>query len=487
MATYEPVIGLEVHAELLTESKMFCPCAVVDATSAAPNQHICPVCTAQPGALPVINRQAVEYAMMVGLALNCQINRFNQFSRKSYFYPDLPKGYQITQYEHPIASNGWLDIEVAGSDGQVISKRIGIRRAHMEEDTGKSTHVGDASLVDLNRAGVPLLEIVSEPDFRSVEEIEAYARKLRSILQYLGVNHGDMSKGVLRFEANVSVREAGSNVLNTRTEIKNLNSIRSMVRASRFEIARQTEVYENGGEVKQQTLGFNEVTGETRSQRSKETASDYRYFPEPDLPPLMIDPAWVDELRAKLPELPDAKRGRFVTAFGLSEDDAAVLVSDKAIADYYETGLKAKGDPQKLANWITIELFRYLNEANLEITDLKVGPAQLVALINMVEDGQINNNTAKDVLAIMLEDGREAAPIVEEKGWGLISDTSELEAIIDNLIEGNPDPVHSYLGGKEGLLGWFIGQVMKETKGQADAALVRDLFAKKFDTLREQS
>src|SRR5688572_8981903 len=339
MTKYEPVIGLEVHAEMLTESKMFCGCPVVDSTAAEPNTTVCPVCTAQPGVLPVINRKAVDYAMMVGLALNCTINEFNQFARKSYFYPDLPKGYQITQYEFPLASNGWLDIEVEGK-----TKRIGIRRAHLEEDTGKSFHVGDHSLIDLNRAGVPLLEIVSEPDLRTVEEVEDYARKLRAILVYLGVNHGDMSKGVLRFEANVSVRPEGTDEFNTRTEIKNLNSIRSLVRASRYEIERQIRLVESGGKVIQQTMGFNEDTGQTITQRIKEEADDYRYFPEPDLPPVYVSREWVEEIRATLPELPNAKCERLIRELALPAETAGVLVADKAVADYYESSLAAGGE-----------------------------------------------------------------------------------------------------------------------------------------------
>ena len=480
MTEYEPVIGLEVHAELLTRSKMFCSCAVVDSTEAEPNRYVCPVCTAQPGVLPVINRQAVEYAMMVGLALNCTINEFNQFARKSYFYPDLPKGYQISQYEHPLASNGWLEIEVGDS-----TRRIGIRRAHLEEDTGKLFHVGDHSLVDLNRAGVPLLEIVSEPDMRSVEEVEAYARKLRAILVYLGVNHGDMSKGVLRFEANISIRPRGSEELNTRTEIKNLNSIRSLVRATRYEIQRQIEVVESGGQVIQQTMGFDEDTGRTQAQRGKEQAHDYRYFPEPDLPPLHISREWVAEIGERLPELPDARRERFIQEFGLSLQDAVVLVADKAVADYYEAALAAGGDPKIVANWVTGELFRLMNTAGLEIGGIRVAPEALVELIALVEAGKINNNTAKEVLEIMFETGRGAEEIVEERGLAQISDSSALEVLVERVIAENPQQVQKYLGGKEGLLGWFVGQVMRETKGQANAQMVNEMFRKRLEALRE--
>ncbi|GAB4472290.1 MAG: Asp-tRNA(Asn)/Glu-tRNA(Gln) amidotransferase subunit GatB [Anaerolineae bacterium] len=482
MMSYEPVIGLEVHAEMLTRSKMFCACPVVDPTEAAPNTAVCPVCTAQPGTLPVVNRRAVEYGIMVGLALHCTINEVSMFARKSYFYPDLPKGYQISQYEYPLASNGWLDIELPG--GQI--KRIGVRRAHLEEDTGKLIHVNDHSLVDLNRAGVPLLEIVSEPDLRSVEEVEAYARKLRAILVYLGVNHGDMSKGVLRFEANISVRPAGSDELRTRTEVKNLNSIRSLVRATRYEIARQIAIYEAGGTVVQQTMGFNEATGETRTQRIKETADDYRYFPEPDIPPLVISREWVESIRAGLPELPDAKRDRFVADYGIPLDTAAVLVADRAAADYFEAVLAAGADPRSAANWVTTELFRLMNAENTGITDVKVSPAALAGLLRLIEDGTINNNTAKDVLAVMFSTGQDAQSVVEERGLAQISDQDTLAALVDRVIAENPQQVASYLGGKEGLIGWFVGQVMRQTGGQANAGMVNEMFRQRFEKMRGQ-
>lgn len=477
---YEPVIGLEVHAEMLTASKMFCSCAVVDSTQAEPNTHVCPVCTAQPGTLPVINRQAVEFGIMVGLALNCRINEFNQFARKSYFYPDLPKGYQISQYAYPLASDGWLEVEVNGQ-----TERIGITRAHLEEDTGKSSHMGDYSLVDLNRAGVPLLEIVSEPDFRSVEAVEAYARKLRAILQYLGVNHGDMSKGVLRFEANVSVRPVGSEEFFTRTEIKNLNSIRSLVRASRYEIGRQIEQHQQGERVVQQTMGFNEDTGQTVTQRIKERPDDYRYFPEPDLPPIQVSREWVDRVHAALPELPDARRERFQDAFGLSSQDAAILTTDKAIADYFEAILGMGVEARTAANWITGEMFRLMNERSVEIDALDVTPEELAGLIALVEDGTINQNTAKDVLTEMLDTGKSAHSIVEAKGLAQISDEGALAALVERVIVDNPEPVGSYLGGKENLLGWFVGQVMRETRGQANAQMVSEMFRERLEERRE--
>ncbi len=480
MTTYEPVIGLEVHAELLTRSKMFCGCPVVDNTTAPPNTAVCPICSAQPGALPVINRQAVEYAIMVGLALHCTINEFNQFARKSYFYPDLPKGYQISQYEFPLASRGWLEIQIKGP-----TRRIGITRAHLEEDTGKSFHAGDHSLVDLNRAGVPLLEIVSEPDLRSPEEVEAYARKIRAILVYLGVNHGDMSKGVLRFEANVSIRPTGSPEFGTRTEIKNLNSIRSLVRAVRYEIQRQIRLVESGQRVVQQTMGFNETTGQTVTQRVKERADDYRYFPEPDLPPLHISREWVREVEARLPELPDARQARFMATLGLSAQDAGVLVMDKAVADYYEAAVKEGGDPKKLANWITGELFRLMNASGVEIDTLKITPSALVELIALVDTGAITQTTAKEVLGEMFETGQRPRSMVEARGLAQISDEGALQATVVRVIEANPKEVASYLGGKETLLGWFVGQVMRETQGRANAQMVSDLLRTQLEARRK--
>ncbi len=486
MTTYEPVIGLEVHAELLTESKMFCGCPVVDSTAAEPNTAVCPICSAQPGVLPVINHRAVEYAMRVGLALNCHINEFNQFARKSYFYPDLPKGYQISQYEFPLASSGWLDIEIEGR-----TKRIGIRRAHLEEDTGKSFHAGDHSLVDLNRAGVPLLEIVSEPDLRSAEECEAYARKIRAILVYLGVNHGDMSRGVLRFEANVSIRPVGSQELFTRTEIKNLNSIRSLVRSVRYEVQRQIALVEKGGAVVQQTMGFNEETGQTVTQRIKEQADDYRYFPEPDLPPLHISREWVEEVRAALPELPEARRERFIRELGLSPQDAGVLVADKAIADYFEAALaEGRNEPpvagKTIANWITGELFRLMRASDADVEAVRVTPHELLHLIRLVSAGTINQNIAKEVLGEMFLTGRRAAEIVEAKGLAQISDAAALEAITARVVEQNPQEVAAYLGGKETLMGWFVGQVMRETRGKANAQVVAELLRARIEAERQQ-
>jgi len=478
--TYEPVIGLEVHAELLTASKMFCRCAVVDSTQAEPNTCVCEVCAGMPGVLPVINKQAVEYAMMVGLALNCEIAPENQFARKSYFYPDLPKGYQISQYDKPLAIEGWVEVEA----GDTV-ERIRVRRAHLEEDTGKLEHVNGHSLVDLNRAGVPLLEIVSEPDIHSVETLEAYARKLRAILVYLGVNHGDMSKGVLRFESNISVRPAGSDDLPAyRTEIKNLNSIRSLRESGRAEIERQIGLLEKGETPSQVTLGWSEAGGELVIQRSKEYAHDYRYFPEPDLPPLVVSREWVEAIRQRLPELPDAKRERFVTEHGLSPYDAGVLVADKATAGYYEEAVEGGGDPKTLANWITGELFGLMNAADppVGIEAVKVTPAALVELTQLVAAGTINNNVAKGILGEVFKSGKPVSELV--KGKEQISDAAQLGEVVAQIIADNPEEVQAYLDGNEKVAKWMMGQVMKATRGQANAQVVLDLLDEQLAALK---
>jgi aspartyl-tRNA(Asn)/glutamyl-tRNA(Gln) amidotransferase subunit B len=488
---YEPVIGLEVHAELLTRSKMFCGCAVVDSTTAEPNRHVCPVCTGQPGALPVVNRRAVEFAIRVGLALNCQINKVNVFARKNYFYPDLPKGYQISQYELPLATNGWVLIDTASGP-----KKIRVRRVHLEEDTGKLFHVENGqgmprpySLVDFNRSGVPLLEIVSEPDMRSVEDVKAYATKLRTILRYLGVNNGDMEKGVIRFEANVSVRPEGTEALNTRTEIKNLNSFRALVKGSEYEIERQGRIYAAGGTVDQATLGWNEGKGETTIQRSKEEANDYRYFPEPDIPPLEIDPAWVEEIRSGITELPDAKRERFL-ALGLSPYDAGVLVAERAVADYFDaavkSGQKKNVEAKAVANWITSQLFSLLNESGQEIDQGKVTPETLVDLIALVGSSAININTGKAVLAEMFATGQSAEEIVKAKGLAQVSDTGAIAATMEKMIAANPDQLKLYLGGKETVSRWFFGQVMREMSGKANPAVVQKLLDEKLEALKKE-
>jgi len=477
MTTFEPVIGLEIHAELLTRSKMFCGCSAAYAQAPAANTLVCPVCTALPGAMPVVNRKAVEQAILVGLALNCTINPLNQFARKNYFYPDLPKGYQISQYDLPVASNGWLDILE-----ESIPQRVQIRRAHLEEDTAKLFHQGNHALVDYNRAGVPLLEIVSEPDMHSVESALAYASLIRSILRYLGVNSGDMEKGVLRFEANVSVRPAGSQELRTRTEIKNLNSFRALTRATTYEIERQTRLYESGVEVIQETLGWDEAREVTLSQRSKEEAHDYRYFPEPDLPPIEISRTWVEEIKSSLPELPKARSQRFISTYGLTDKEARLLTSERSLADYFEQAVSIASSPAKMiSNWLAGEFLRYINDLSLDIDNLPVPPAHLAQLVDLITSRFINDNTAKIVLKEMFATGQEPKAIVDTKNLTQVSDETYLEGVVSQILADNPKEVASFLAGKESLLQWFMGQVARTTKGKADPQVARRLLLQSLD------
>ncbi|MCI0397369.1 MAG: Asp-tRNA(Asn)/Glu-tRNA(Gln) amidotransferase subunit GatB [Chloroflexi bacterium] len=478
---YEPVIGLEVHAEMMTNSKMFCSCRVVDSVTAPPNTAVCPVCLGMPGMLPVINKRAVEFAMRVALALNCTIQPDNVFARKNYFYPDLPKGYQISQYELPLATNGWLDIALESGE----RRRIRIRRVHLEEDTGKLTHLedGSGSLVDFNRSGVPLLEIVSEPDMRSVEEARVYAMKLRQILRYLGVNSGDMEKGVIRFEANVSLRPAGSQALGTRTEVKNLNSFRALAEAAAYELERQAAILDASGQVVQDTMGWSESRRETFSQRGKEEAHDYRYFPEPDLPPLQIAPAWIEAIRAALPELPDARVARYTSALGLTPYEARVLAEERPVAEWFEAAVTVGGAPKAVANWLINALFSLMNEHRLSIDQVKLTPAGLVELIGLVDKGAINTNTAKEVLAEMFASGRPAGEIVQARGLAQISDEAALAAVVAGVLAQNSQQVANYLAGKETLRGWFVGQVMKATGGKANPALVNQLLHEQLTRL----
>jgi aspartyl-tRNA(Asn)/glutamyl-tRNA(Gln) amidotransferase subunit B len=488
MPDWKPIIGLEIHAELLTESKMFSACPVVDSVEAAPNTAVDALSLGMPGTLPVINRRAVEFGMMVGLALNCEIPPINQFARKSYFYPDLPKGYQISQYERPLAINGYLDVEVTPEQGDPYTKRVRIRRAHLEEDTGKSTHTGDGySLIDYNRAGVPLLEIVTEPDINSAEEAEAFARKLRSILQYLGVNNGDMSKGVLRMEPNISVKREDDKDFRTRTEVKNLNSIRSLYRAIQAEVPRQIKLWESGEGVKQATLGWDEDRGRLTIQRYKETADEYRYFPEPDLPILEISREWVGEIRATLPELPDAKQTRFTRELGLSAYDARVLVSDQAVAHYYEDILAAGADPKAAANWLTGSVFSLLNRDSIErenIASIKVQPAHLAELVKLVESGTLNKGTAATVLEEMWASGDSPAKIVEAKGLSQVSDESVIADAIAQVLSENDKMVQDYLGGKDKLFGALMGLAMKKLAGKGNPQVVTTLLKQQLETKR---
>lgn len=484
MSDWKTIVGLEVHAEMLTESKMFSACPVVDSVEAPPNSAVDPLSLGLPGTLPVVNMLAVEYGMMVGLALNCEIPPINQFARKSYFYPDLPKGFQISQYDRPLAVEGYMDIEL--SDG--TSKRIRVRRAHLEEDTGKLTHMGDgSSLVDYNRAGVPLLEIVSEPDLFSSEETEAYARKLRALLQYLGVNHGDMSKGVLRFEANVSVMHKDDTEYRTRREIKNLNSIRSMVRAIDAEVAWQIKQYETGGKVTPATLGWDESTGKIIVQRYKERADEYRYFPEPDIPILEISRAWVEKIRADLPELPDAKQARYVADYGISDYEARRLIEDREIASYFEALIAAGAPAKQGANWMLGALFRQMNEAGVgydELSKISITPEKLAELIALIQKGTINNNTANTVLTHMWETGKTASALVAELGLEQVSDTGALTDAIRAVLDRNAAMVADYLGGKDKLFGALMGQCMAALKGKGNPGVVTDLLKAELETRR---
>lgn len=484
MSDWKTIVGLEVHAELLTDSKMFSACPVVDSVEASPNTATDPLSLGMPGTLPVVNARAVEYGMMVGLALNCQIPSFSQFARKSYFYPDLPKGYQISQYEHPLAVNGWVDIELA--DG--TNKRIRVRRAHLEEDTGKLTHMGDgSSLVDYNRAGVPLLEIVSEPDIFSAEEAEAYARKLRALLQYLGVNHGDMSKGVLRFEANVSVMHKDDTEYRQRREIKNLNSIRSMFRAINEEVAWQIRQYETGGTVKAATLGWDENANKIIVQRYKERPDEYRYFPDPDLPILVATPEQVESVRAGMPELPDAKKQRYMAEMGLSAYDAGLLVMEQKVGQYYEAVLAEGIDAKSAANWVINNLFTLLNASERPreaIFETHVPPRALAELVKLVQNATINSSTAAKVLESMWQTGDSAAAIVEREGLAQINDADTIGAIVEKVLAENEKMVTDYLGGKDKLFGGLVGKVMGEAKGKANPQMLQEILRAKLDARR---
>jgi aspartyl-tRNA(Asn)/glutamyl-tRNA(Gln) amidotransferase subunit B len=474
---WEPVVGLEVHAELRTRSKMFCGCAVVDSTVADPNTSTCPVCLGMPGSLPVINRKAVELALRVAEALECRIQPVSVFARKNYFYPDLPKGYQISQYELPLAVEGVLRIGLGER-----TRTVRIRRVHLEEDTGKLFHEQKParSLVDLNRAGVPLLEIVSEPDLHSVEEVKAYATALRRLLRYLDVNSGDMEKGAIRFEANISLRTAGSTEFGTRVEVKNLNSFRAMIRAMEYEIGRQSALLGGGQAVQQETLGWNEAAGRTYSQRSKEEAHDYRYFPEPDLPPLEVSEELRFEVKQSLPELPEARCERLITQHGLKRYDAEVIVEERATADYFEKAAAFSGAPARaVAAWLSGDLFGLLNARNLPLTgeDGKpaVAPEEFGALVGMVSRGKINGPTAKMLLAEMLDTGKSAETLVAERGLQQIADGDTLRATVRKVLAENPEQAESYRKGKTTVIQWLLGQVMKSTGGRANPKTVRKL------------
>jgi aspartyl-tRNA(Asn)/glutamyl-tRNA(Gln) amidotransferase subunit B len=471
---YRAVIGMEVHAQLLTHSKMFCGCDA-EAFGAEPNTHVCPVCLGLPGALPVANRRAIEQTMMVGVALNCRIAETAVMARKNYFYPDLPKGYQISMYDFPLCHGGWIEVAAPGG----LPRRIRIRRVHLEEDAAKLSHAGSHSLVDFNRAGLPLIEIVNEPDLRTPEEARQYLLQLRTILRYLGVSTGDMEKGAMRCEPNISLQPAGSDELGTKVEVKNLNSFRSVKQALAYEIERQAAILDAGQSVRQVTMRWDEDQGRTVEQRAKETSEDYRYFPEPDLPPLHVSAGWVDQIRAALPELPAARRARFATEYELAEADAALLAEDREVADYFEAAVtagQARGvAPTTTANWITGELFRLLKAGAGEIDRVRVLPEALAELLALVEEDKITANSAKTVLAEIFRTGEAPSEIVARRGLSQISDEEALARVVDEVIAANPEPAASYRAGKEALLQWFVGQVMRATRGKANPQVVVDL------------
>ncbi len=479
---WEPVIGLEVHAQLLTKSKMFCSCPA-DYQDNDPNTGVCPVCLAMPGVLPVINKQAVEHVIRTGLALNCSIGEFAQFDRKNYSYPDLMKGYQISQYENPISYGGWMTIDADGEPRQV-----GITRAHLEEDVAKLQHARDGAgagyaLMDVNRAGVPLMEVVGEPDLRTPEEARQYLLKLRSILQYIGVSTADMEQGSFRCDANVSIRPRGSTEYGTKVEVKNMNSLRAVFRSLEYEIKRQIEVLESGGTVAQETRGWLEDRGVTVSQRSKEYANDYRYLPEPDLPPLLISPEWVDEVRASLPELPDERRERLQRDYGLSPYDASLLTASRRTADYFEEAVAAKsleGDAlqaraKAIANLVNSELARLLNAAGIELWESKVTAPALSQLVDLVDDRTVSSTQAKQVLEEMFESGATPKAVVESRGLSQVTDEGAILSAVQEALDNNPQAVEDYLGGKENAAKFLVGQVMKATRGRAAPATVNQL------------
>jgi aspartyl-tRNA(Asn)/glutamyl-tRNA(Gln) amidotransferase subunit B len=473
LAKYEPVIGLEVHVQLLTNTKIFCACST--RFGDAPNSNVCPVCLGLPGTLPVLNKRVVEMAARASLALHCTVHEHSRFARKNYFYPDLPKGYQISQYELPLATGGWIEVE---HDGK--KKRIGITRLHVEEDAAKNLHEGFSqsatkAYIDYNRCGTPLCEIVSEPDMRAPEEAYAYLTTLRQILLYTGVSDCNMEEGSLRCDANVSVRPRGTQEFGTKVEVKNLNSFRFLQKALEYEIERHIGVLESGGRISQETRLWNQSASRTDSMRSKEKAHDYRYFPEPDLLPVHVSAAWREEIRSALPELPEAKRTRFVSAYGITPYDAEVLTGTQALADYFEAVTKSGASAKNAANWIQTELLRRLNDSGKEIEASPVSPAALAELLKLVESGQITGAIGKKVFATMFESGRSAQEIVAAEGLAQISDTSAIEQAAREVIAKNPENVAKYKSGNEGVFKFFVGQVMRATKGQANPQAVNDI------------
>ncbi|MEZ0361198.1 MAG: Asp-tRNA(Asn)/Glu-tRNA(Gln) amidotransferase subunit GatB [Hydrogenobacter sp.] len=458
---FEPVIGLEIHVQMDTKTKMFCSCPVE--FGAEPNTRVCPVCLALPGSLPVTNRQAVEYAIRASLALNCEIRTRCLFARKNYFYPDLPKGYQISQYEEPLAVNGWLEIE---------GRKIRIRRLHIEEDAGKNIHEGSKTYVDLNRAGTPLMEIVTEPDINSAELAKLFLEELRNIMRYTGVSKADMEKGQLRCDINVSIRPKGSNILGTRVEIKNVNSFRFVQKAIESEIERQIKILSSGGQIKQETRTFDPATGLTHPMRTKEEAQDYRYFPDPDLLPLIISKEWVEDIKRRMPELPSQRREKFVKKYGLTKYEAKVMTDLKAVGDFFEEALRFYHEPKLLSNWLLNDLLGLLNEAGKDIEGSPVNPSQLAKLVSFIKNGTISSKLAKEVLKLMVETGKDPELIIEERGLKQVSDEESIKKLVEEVLRNHPKEVERYLHGEEKIFGFLVGQVMKLAKGRANPQLV---------------
>ncbi len=476
---YEAVIGLEVHAQLLTNTKIFCGCSTKFGSS--PNSNVCPICLGHPGVLPVLNKKVVEYTVLMGLATNCRINEKSVFARKNYFYPDLPKGYQISQYEEPICEFGKVTIEF--KDGS--AKDIGITRIHIEEDAGKSIHdMGDDTMIDLNRTGTPLIEIVSEPDMRSAEEATFYLNKLKQVLTYLGICDGNMEEGSLRCDANISIRLKGEKKLGTKAEVKNMNSFRNVEKAITYEIERQIDIIEDGGKIIQQTLLWDAELNQVFPMRTKEEAHDYRYFPDPDLMPIIVDENWRKEIRATLPELPDDRRNRFIDKYKLPAYDAQILTSSKELADYYEAVLLETDDYKMASNWVMTEVLKTVNEKKISINDFSVTPQKLGKLVSLISKNIISGKIAKEIFPNMVEKNADPETIIKEKNLVQISETTELENTITKILDSNHKDVQDYLGGKEKAIGFFVGQIMKETKGRANPQVVNELLKKKLEERR---
>ena len=473
---YEVIIGLEVHAELSTKTKIFCSCPTE--FGGEPNTHCCPICMAMPGTLPVLNEKVVEYAVKAGLATNCEISRNSKNDRKNYFYPDLPKAYQISQFDKPLCEHGYIEIET--SQGK---KKIGITRIHIEDDAGKLDHddLAGGALIDLNRAGVPLIEIVSEPDFRSIEEVDAYLRKLKSILEYIEVSDCKMQEGSLRADVNVSVRKKGTTEFGTRTEMKNMNSFRSIVRAIEYEAARQIDLIEEGGNVEQTTLRWDDVSGKTFQMRDKEDAQDYRYFPDPDLVAIRLSEEYIENVKNSLPELPESRRARYMGEFGLSEKDANLLTASKYLSDLFEGAQSKCGNAKAVANWILSDISRIVNEKEMEPDQIPFGATELAKVVELIEKGTISSAIAKKVITELFENPRDPEVIIKENGWIQISDEGAIKEVVLKIIAANPQSVADYKGGKDKAIGFLVGQAMKETKGKANPGMLNKMFVEELN------